>query len=73
MTKILNKELAAFIKVRSVCTLRGTNLTYKDVPTRRDLLIARLVEVRDVDIKARLFPQSPVEPEDAIGTEGNDE
>ena len=62
-SKIINKELAAFIKVRSVCHLQGNTLTFKDIPNRRDKLLGRLVQLRDTDVRPRMFPVPPIKPE----------
>ena len=63
-SKILNKDMVSFIKVRSVCMIRGLTQTYKDIPTRRDKLIARLIELRQVEVKPRHFPLPPTIPDD---------
>ena len=62
--KIINKEIIAFVKVRSVCHLRGTKLTYKDILNRRDKLLIRLVELRNTTVRPPMFTQPPIEPEE---------
>ena len=52
-SKILNKELVAFVKVCSVFTLHGNSITYKDVLGCRDKLIQHLVQLCEVEIKKR--------------------
>ena len=62
--KIINKELTAFIKVRSFCLLHSSTLTYKDILSCRDKLLVHLIQLRYTGVRPHLFPLSPVEPED---------
>ena len=40
-------ELRAFIQVRSKVVIRGSKLSYLNVPSRKDKLMLRLVELRN--------------------------
>ena len=62
--KIPNREYVAFIRVRSKAIVRGGKLSYLNVPSRKDQLMSRLVQLRNEPVNARKFAVCPVPPRD---------
>ena len=58
----VNVELRAFVCVRSKCYIRGGRFTYADVPTRKDKLMMKVVELCNNDPNERMFEIEPVPP-----------
>lgn len=69
--------MVSFIKVRSISVLRGSIITYKDIPSKRDKIILQLIQLCIADIKPCLFQEELVEPikdsNDCINIEGEGE
>ena len=60
--KFVNKELTAFVRVRNKACVHGGRLSYLGVPSRKDELMLKVIELRNREVNARMFPQCPVRP-----------
>ena len=59
---ILNSELKSFVRVRSNVQVRGGRLTYSNVPTTKDRLMLKVVELRNHPKNGRMFNVRPTPP-----------
>ena len=55
--------MKAFVRVHSKVSRRNYQIQYLDVPTTRDKLITKMVELKSISVNKRLFPNSPVPPQ----------
>ena len=61
LSKVKNNKLKAFIKVRSERSLKRGKISFRSLPTNKDLLIKKCIEVKDLNRTARLCSM-PVYP-----------
>ena len=58
------KTIKSFVRVRSEINIRGGGkVTYLAVPNTKSALVTKMIELRTVKPKSRIYPQCPIRPQ----------